>query len=569
MKRIHYSALALFATLALGSCSNDEPGGGQDKSDGETRYLSVNIVPTSTNGSRADSSNDGGYENGVGLENEVKNVRFYFFTDAGDAASVKLIGGEYKNYYDWTNTGESTSGSNGSNVEKTLNPVLVISTPEGDKLPGQIVAVINPNISKLGSENLGLDQLRLKFDDYAERATGTDGSFVMMNSVYANGNEVIKSTKLTRDNFKSTAEAAKGAPVDIYVERCVAKVRAQYNKDLVFENNGLIRAKMKGKDGNPDSPITIHGATEEIDVYVRVEGWNLTYTMPACNLSKHIDLRWNNNTIGSNIAWNRPDDHRSLWAAENEIDNAPHVKIPWNSAKAQKFGTGNVYANENAERSGELEATNIMVAATLCDKNGNALTVCEYAGLKFADDDNFSALKAMLLTYLNNGGVTYYKKETVEGGVKYVKIAPEDITFIQNTSASKDMYNVYAVLASGAQADVWGTASSEEEEITEESQVTPVSATLLNEALKKLGYIQIYNKGMSYYYAPVKHYTRDGIVRNHIYDITVDGFYGMGTPVYDPTWSIILEKPKSDDSFLAARINILSWHLMLNHVTFE
>lgn len=155
MKRIHYSALALFATLVLGSCSNDEPGGGQDKSDGETRYLSVNIVPTSTNGSRADSSNDGGYENGVGLENDVKNVRFYFFTDAGDAASVKLIGGVYKNYYDWTNTGESTSGSNGSNVEKTLNPVLVISTPEGDKLPGQIVAVINPNISKTRQRESG------------------------------------------------------------------------------------------------------------------------------------------------------------------------------------------------------------------------------------------------------------------------------------------------------------------------------------------------------------------------------------------------------------------------------
>lgn len=566
MKKNQFFSLALLASLAVSSCATEEPVGEQDISNGDPRYLSVNIVPTSIDGSR---STDGGYENGTDEENTISKVRFYFFTDGGDPAKVKADGANYKSYYDWTNPGEGTSNPEGSNVSKVLNPVIVINTPEGDKLPGQVIAIINPDDANLGNTDFNLENLRLKYSDYAARAA--NGKFAMANSVYVNGNEVIKSTKLKASDFKASPKAAKAGPVDIYVERCVAKVRARYNESLVFDAKGLLRAKTKGTDGAPGSDITIHGEDADIDVYIKIEGWNLTYTMPAANISKHINLSWNNNTLGSNIPWYNSDLHRSFWASQNKIEGGKNISIPWNSAKALNFTNGIAYANENAERLGDsnLEATNIIVAATLCDKDGNALTVCDYSGMKFADDNNFSSLKAMVLTYLNNGSSTYYKKQTVEGGTKYVKIAKEDITFKQNVQATSDKYNVYALLTETAKDYEWVTASSADEEITDNSQVTPISAETLNTQLKAQGLAQIYNNGMSYYYAPIKHYTLDGIVRNHIYAISVDGFYGMGTPVYDPNWNIVLEKPKSDDAFLAAQIQILAWHLMQNNITFD
>lgn len=569
MKKLQSLALTMFAAFALASCSSDEPNDEQYKSNGEPRYLSVNIIPTSANGSR---STDGGYENGTGNENKVTKVRFYFFTEGGDPAKVKYENNAYKSYYDWTNPDEGTTNGEGSNVEKYLKPVIIISTPQGDKLPSEVIAVLNPDESNLdNNKNYTREELRIIYADYAKRAT--DGTFTMANSVYANGNEVIKSTKLSVSNFHKSSSDAEAAPVDIYVERCVAKVRAKYNSELVFTENGLLRAKTKPENGRPSEDITIHGTDKDIEVYIKIEGWNLTYTMPYANISKHIDLSWNNNILGDNVIWSKPEEKRSFWASQNIIDGSKHVHVPWNSANAQNFTNGQVYANENAERKGDsgIEPTHIIVAATLCDKTGKALTVCEFSGLKFADDDDFSALKGMVLTYLNNGNTSYYKEQTVEGGKKYVKIAQEDITFVQNKDATSDKYKVYAKLTETAEGYTWVTATSDAGEITDPSQITPVSGgyTNINTQLKNQGYALIYNGGKSYYFAPIKHYTRNGVVRNHIYDITVDGFYGMGTPVYDPSWGIILEKPSSDDAYLAAKIQILAWHCMQSNITFD
>ena len=580
MKKIQSLALALFATLSLASCSNEEPAGGQDTSNGETRYLSVNIVPTSADGSRA--ATEDLFENGTEKENTVTKVRFYFFTSGGDAAKVKYDGGTYKNYYDWTNTDEDkkteTSKPDGSNVEKVLNPVIVISTPAGDKLPDMVLAVINPDDAGLDmTTNYTLTALRNIYKDYATSANAD--KFVMSNSVYASGTEVIKATKLQLSDFKKTEVEAKGSPVDIYVERCVAKVRASYNTALKFEN-GLLPALNNSEE---KKPITIHGEGEEdIPVYIKIEGWNLTYYMPAANLSKHIVSSWSGDILGSKN-WNDSKNFRSYWADQNSINNQKHRNISWNAAKALGFGTNGTkknttYANENAERNSDsgLEPTQIMVAATLCKKDGTPLNVCHYAGLKFADDESFTNLKSMFLSLLNESTNKFYQKIVkTEGEViktTYKKIEAADITFKQNKDAEKDMYTASAVLTEDAEKYTWVTSTaSTAAEITNDNQVTPSDKDAVNAALKGLtpATALIYKNGATYYFAPIDHYSKHGIVRNHIYNITVDGFYGLGTPVYDPDWNIILEKPKSDAAYLAARINILSWHLINNNITFN
>ena len=92
---------------------------------------------------------------------------------------------------------------------------------------------------------------------------------------------------------------------------------------------------------------------------------------------------------------------------------------------------------------------------------------------------------------------------------------------------------------------------------------------------------QMWNDGHTYYYLNIKHIGYNasaetqptgayGIVRNHVYDIKINGVSGLGTPVFDDTHIITPEKPEDQDALnLAAQINILSWHLVSQNVTLQ
>ena len=60
-----------------------------------------------------------------------------------------------------------------------------------------------------------------------------------------------------------------------------------------------------------------------------------------------------------------------------------------------------------------------------------------------------------------------------------------------------------------------------------------------------------------------------GLVRNHWYQITLDNLNGLGTPVYDPDKIIKTEKPDTDESYIAAKINVLAWNIKTQNVTLE
>ena len=75
---------------------------------------------------------------------------------------------------------------------------------------------------------------------------------------------------------------------------------------------------------------------------------------------------------------------------------------------------------------------------------------------------------------------------------------------------------------------------------------------------------------------PISHLGTDnsiakyGIVRNHLYDINVTDMSGFGSPVYDPTETIIPTVPDENKSYVAAKINVLQWRVVqqdvnLNH----
>ena len=83
-----------------------------------------------------------------------------------------------------------TGTNNDDDIESKLNPIIVINTKEGDKIPQMMVAVLNPT-DDLGSESKSLSQLNDGIArDYVKGLT-EKGKFVMANSVYEkNGAEI-------------------------------------------------------------------------------------------------------------------------------------------------------------------------------------------------------------------------------------------------------------------------------------------------------------------------------------------------------------------------------------------
>ena len=79
---------------------------------------------------------------------------------------------------------------------------------------------------------------------------------------------------------------------------------------------------------------------------------------------------------------------------------------------------------------------------------------------------------------------------------------------------------------------------------------------------------EIRKGGRAYYYVPIKHLGNPGevaeygIVRNHFYKITLTGITGFGTPVYDPDKVVKPAVPTYQDTYLAARVQVLQWRVV-------
>ena len=58
-----------------------------------------------------------------------------------------------------------------------------------------------------------------------------------------------------------------------------------------------------------------------------------------------------------------------------------------------------------------------------------------------------------------------------------------------------------------------------------------------------------------------------GVVRNHFYKITLNGIKGFGTPVYNPDKVIDPTVPSYDNTFLAARVQVLQWRIVNQNVS--
>lgn len=544
--RIRTLFMSMVAGLAFVGCSNEEDM--TSGNNGEPQYLTVSVNATSTL-TRANSL-EGDYEEGVGNENEVTNVRFYFFDADGKAAQVKGENGG--TYYDVAMSG---TDKDMLNVEKILTATLVIQTPAKDKVPASIVAVVNPksDLGEVGS----IAKLNEVIADHSSTT-----SFIMSSSVYANGTTKMEAVNVA-GHLYPTADAAKADPVIIHVERVLAKARLTVG--LTANTNGVYKTSDDGSQKFGDE-----------EIYVKFLGWNVTATAKTSRLMKEINPSWPSNLFGSTL-WNTADYYRSFWAInptpmEYNYGSFNTAGNPANAITAFDSNDGKInytYLQENASDSNDgsdpTKPSQVIIAAQLVKADGTTpIEFAEYAGERTTIDGLIAKYAAASGLWKDNEGGS--GKIGIEVGDIELKTATEINVANQETPGR---YKVYAQLTADAAKKTWYTSK--------EADASPVDNA--NDILKALGGAKVWNDGYTYYYFDIQHLNggasaenvkgKIGVVRNHIYAANINSLAGLGTPVYDPEEIIYPEHPEEDETFIAAQIRILSWRLVKKNIDLE
>ena len=613
MKKLIYLAMA-FGLVACQAEKVDVNGGLEGKV--ETNFLSINIMAANGGGTRANYDSDNSYEDGdYADESKVNEIFIYFFDDEGEGVPVKANGTTSVKRIEINGNSEANAGADAPNVEHKLKATVILqravdkNTGKIVDLPKEAIVVVNPNgkVKALGTESLVSKNALLDcIDDLGDAEAG---KFIMSSTVYADNGEKQIAVSL-EGHLAPTKDAAIKNPVKVYVERVVAKVTRDLKEGLVNEDN-LIDTKVEYGNGKK--------------IYVRFEGWNVTATADKSRLIKEIDPAWPNSFTEAdgnlfqtaNEPWNYANFYRSFWAvnpadvqlqygpyadSENGVHNPGEIdNDKGNPANANKFSGGSeklfAYLQENAGKElGTLsnnyaEAANaapsqVIIAGTLVDENGDPIELVEYADKKFDYDD----LDDLFLSYLQP---RYWYSKTETPSV-FKQIGKEEIEFETAWSNGKadatpdsPRYHVYAKLTTAAASDeyTWYKEKPTGNTLEDASKIVD-DVTEIDAALKALGHAKVWKSGMTYYFLNIRHLASPridnkypaeegynvtkaaevpgfyGVVRNHVYKTTINSVFGLGTPVYDPDEVIIPQIPKDEDVFLAAEINILSWRIV-------
>ena len=552
------------AALMMSACSSDDASNGGSTGVNDPQYLAVNIVNVGATPTRA-----GEYENGTTEESEIKKVRFYFFNGDGSPYLIKnpgvtgVTGGETVNWLEASPTDDTSTSGSSTHIEKITQTVLVINGVQS-AAPSAIVAVVNPEtVDDATLKNDGtmrLSELRTSSvgqNFYKKDATsGKVSDFVMSNSVYVNAGEDVCAS-LVAGHVATSAEDAKTKPVDLYVERVVAKVTADFDATAFETGNGT------NWDTDKYGTKTAVGQIGAYKVYAVIDGWGLADEDGKAEVEKQVDKAWTDGNLGIDN-WTTYDYRRCFW--ENSVDfgfgagaNRP-VNHSFNDFKAKKQEV--LYTLPNTPLTAitdkyENYATKFLVAATLKYEDDahqwHTADICRYNGVEILGVDNLKKQVAL----------TFSKYYTSTDATNYTQLTKDDITFAEPTTSMKN-YQVTPTLAADPAKKYYTKSST--------GTYTEVNINDVNAAIGA-DKAEIRTDGKAYYYIPIRHLATDetklgyyGVVRNHHYKITLNSIKGFGTPVYNAAKEIDPTMPTYSNTYLAARVQVLQWRVVNQNV---
>lgn len=217
--------------------------------------------------------------------------------------------------------------------------------------------------------------------------------------------------------------------------------------------------------------------------------------------------------------------------------------------------------------------TAVLVTAQLKTTDGNAADLVWLKGGYF---DNSSA-KNMVAQMLANA--KYAVKYTDSGKPAYRQIEATDLVWANKKadgSVVADLKDYQAV----AQVKTFENGETVVKyDFTNKQEVTETQPVGVNDYLcsQSSYFAEVFTDGKCYYFVNIDQKgvvenltdSKPGVVRNHIYDLSLNSIKGIGTAVFDPEKVIIPEDPKHDQFYyLAAEINVLAWKLVSQGVDF-
>ena len=562
MKKYLFIALA---ALSFAACAEkmDDTNAPVQNGEIEESYIAVNLMSADLD-TRSGGDPAGGYDDGTTDERKITSAHFFFFRDNlpfnVTADGTGQVGSTNHLLLTGMTPSEETSSENISDV---TDAVLVLKNYKG-QYPNQIVAVLNWT-----PEDRTYTLTDLHNQIYANTIGNKTNGFVMSNSVYMDGtNKVIDVASITSDNIKTSESDAKANPVDIYVERVAAKVVLTAEGKIPGTQN--IYNVQKPLDYNPlGSPTK--------DVFVKLAGWELYNDYQQSNLLKNINPSWAVATLG--LTWNDIPYFRSYWATSqstvlNDTFAWSYATIPSGYETENGFDVGSAaYCAENTNQvSGTTDPrTKVILKGQLMQKNNDdtysPLPLARWYGKYFLGKTDLLTAVANTMTY------TIFWHD----GTEYKNITPDDLECV-NIFGVGESYEVCFQLSTQGLAKKWYHFSSENEYVSfgeHDSNPNNANSVAINAYLDNIQPALFYNDGHTYYYIDIEHLgtaaAKYGVVRNHVYKIDVNSIKGYGTPVFKPNSNIVNpEYPELEqESYVAARINVLSWKIVSQSVNIE
>ena len=534
----------MLASTAFVACTNEDDviNNEQAVAGKAENYVAVNIVMPEGVQGRADV-----YDAGTDAEGTISGAVFFFFDANGNGCATPY----YVDASQWT---WNPATGVGQDKKKT---VLVIDNDK--QVPAYIAAILNP----VNGANHGytiaktLSDLRDDVDAYSTKG------FVMTNSVYVgtNGKEVC-ATPVTLDNIVGKMEDLNSpnyVPVTIPVERVVAKVTVTGLEDSTVEGKTV-----KGAASNWTTTEKFANETD-MNLKLVVTGWEVLQNKQS-KLFKEINTTWN---LGWD--WNAGSLQRSFWAADYTTRGRTEYKVNEMNNLAAKYVEETVSQTPNATAEANTNPY-LLVRGYFADKTtGNAVELVEWRGKKYT--------KAGYLDFIaGNPEISQYYTATTTGEGDATVTTYNSITV--NAFEMQDQENDWqskAVLTAEAKAETYYTLTYNADGTVKKA--TEVETSVVEAAVAQFGLVQYWNGGNTYYFTPIKHETVGAgenaqnyyaVVRNHMYNVTINGIEGFGTPVANPNQAIDKpEKPTDDKSYLAAEVVVLKWKVVNQSVTLK
>ena len=578
MKILKSIAVGVFA-LAFAACSSNEPENNEQNPEGN-QFMSISLGMAST-GSRA--ATDGGYVYGSEAESSVKlaNSIFLFYDATGNyLTSGTMIDNTGTGFLDLTETATA-----GNSVEKKSNATIVLG-PTKVK-PTQVLAVLNyADIASLKDKTLA--EVLSTVENVAVSETPAKGDLILTNSVYSDGTKVINATPITAANICESESAALANPVDIYVERTVAKLSMVPAATVTVESGKYV-FNITSED------VCVDNA--KVKARVVVDGWHENAINESGYLVKNVDNTWL--TTAPFTGWNSAAEYRCFWSKDENYDAAGSEAYDFNKTKANQVGTYKNLEyfswNEAAAgyHAGYIHANTVAPAAQkgLAEQYTNVTTMLIAAHLEVSTDDGATATWKNEDLFRKDGVFyteTAYRtriinaltgklrwKNTANG--EYTNLAPADVTLAYSTSHTNK--SVVKVTVSSVNTPAGcilqqnnGTVWSDVDAAT---YVSTVSVSISNNASTLITDVTGWKDGACYYQVPIEHITSTdanpfwGVVRNHCYELTLSSISRIGSAIWDKDEELVIIPGKETNYYVAARLNILAWKSIKQNVVLD